>query len=88
MANLIQVSLVSQDSPVWSGEATMVVAKTTVGEIGLLAGHEPFLAILTAGEIRITTDSGVIKAETSEGGFLSMENNIVTVVVRDAHLVK
>jgi F-type H+-transporting ATPase subunit epsilon len=88
VANQITVTLVSQDSQVWSGDATMVVAKTTEGEIGLLAGHTPFLAILTAGEIRITTDSGVVKAETAEGGFISMEDDIVTVVVRDAHLVK
>lgn len=88
MANQITVTLVSQESQVWAGQATMVVAKTTEGEIGLLAGHTPFLAILTAGEIRITTETGVVKAETSEGGFMSMEDNIVTVVVRDAHLVQ
>ena len=49
MSNLIQVNLVAADREIWSGEATMVIAKTSEGEIGLLAGHEPMLAILIPG---------------------------------------
>jgi F-type H+-transporting ATPase subunit epsilon len=45
VANL-QVTVVSAAAEVWSGEATMVVAKTTEGEIGVLAGHEPTLGVL------------------------------------------
>lgn len=85
MAKDIQVSLVSADREIWSGAASMVVAKTTVGEIGLLAGHEPMLAIVAPGEIRITgTDGQKVVAQSNEGGFLSMESDVVTVVVRDA----
>ena len=85
MAKDIQVNLVSADREIWSGAASMVVAKTTVGEIGLLAGHEPMLAIVAPGEIRITgTDGQKVVAQSNEGGFLSMESDVVTVVVRDA----
>ena len=85
MAKDIQVSLVSADREIWSGAASMVVAKTSVGEIGLLAGHEPMLAIVVPGEIRITgTDGQKVVAQSDEGGFLSMESDVVTVVVRDA----
>ena len=87
MASEITVNLVSADREIWSGQAEMIVAKTTVGEIGLLAGHEPMLAVLVAGEIRITSASGNVKAVTEDGGFLSMESDVVTVVVRDAQLV-
>ncbi|HEY7853667.1 MAG TPA: F0F1 ATP synthase subunit epsilon [Aquiluna sp.] len=87
MAKDIQVNLVAADREIWSGEASMVVAKTSVGEIGLLAGHEPMLAILVPGEIRITQNDGQkVVATSEEGGFLSMEHDIVTVVVRDASL--
>ena len=87
MAKDIQVNLVAADREIWSGEASMVVAKTSVGEIGLLAGHEPMLAILVPGEIRITQNDGhKVVATSEEGGFLSMEHDIVTVVVRDASL--
>jgi len=58
------------------------------GEIGLLAGHEPMLAILIPGSIRVTTaDGGKVVAETEAGGFLSMEHDTLTLVVRDAQLV-
>ena len=87
MAKDIQVSLVSADREIWSGDASMVVAKTTIGEIGLLAGHEPLLAILAPGEIRISVRDGEkVVARTEAGGFLSMESDVVTVVVRDATL--
>ena len=39
----LKVSLVSADAEVWSGEASLVVAKTVMGEIGFMAGHEPVL---------------------------------------------
>jgi F-type H+-transporting ATPase subunit epsilon len=87
VAKDIQVNLVAADREIWSGEASMVVAKTTEGEIGLLAGHEPLLAILAPGEIRISRKDGEkVVATSSEGGFLSMEHDTVTVVVRDASL--
>jgi F-type H+-transporting ATPase subunit epsilon len=66
----------------------MVVAKTAEGEIGLLAGHEPMLAIMAPGQIRITkADGPQVIAETTQGGFLSIESDTVTLVVRDATLV-
>jgi F-type H+-transporting ATPase subunit epsilon len=49
----LNVSLVSADSEVWSGVAKQVVARTTEGEIGILGGHEPLLAILASGEVRV-----------------------------------
>lgn len=87
MAKQIAVNLVSADREIWSGNADMVVAKTSVGEIGLLAGHEPILAVLVGGQIRITSTDGNVIVQTQEGGFISMESDIVTVVVRDAQLV-
>ena len=55
----LKVSLVSADAEVWSGEASLVVAKTVIGEIGFMAGHEPVLAILAEGQVRITETSGI-----------------------------
>ena len=85
----LQVSVVSADHEVWTGTASMVVAKTTEGEIGILPGHEPLLAILSAGEVRISTaaGSGAIRAN-AEDGFLSVEHDTVTIVARNAALVQ
>ena len=86
MANL-QVTVVSATAEVWSGEASMVVAKTTEGEIGILAGHEPTLGVSSAGEVRITTADGQKVTAKAEEGFLSVDNNIVTVVAGLAEII-
>ncbi len=83
----LRVELVAADQAVWTGEAKMVVAKTVEGEIGLLPGHEPMLAILGAGEVRITLEDGNVIKANAEDGFLSVENNVVAVVARHAALI-
>ena len=83
----LRVELVAADQAVWTGDAKMVVAKTVEGEIGLLPGHEPMLAILGAGEVRITLEDGNVIKANAEDGFLSVENNVVAVVARNASLV-
>jgi len=83
----LTVSVVSADQEVWSGLAKQIVARTTEGEIGILPGHEPILAILGAGEVRVTTTEGSVVTANAEDGFLSVENNNVTIVARNAELV-
>ena len=41
------VELVAADRTVWSGEATMVIARTVEGDIGILRGHAPVLSLLS-----------------------------------------
>jgi len=86
MANL-SVSVVSAANEVWSGEARQLVARTTEGEIGILPGHEPLLGILAAGEVRVTLADGSVVTANAEDGFLSVDNNVVTIVARNADLV-
>jgi len=76
----LTVTVVSATAEVWSGEASMVVARTTEGEIGILAGHEPTLGVLAAGEVRITTADGQKVTAQAKDGFLSVDNNQVTIV--------
>ena len=83
----LSVHVVSADREVYSGEATMVVARTVDGEIGILPGHEPMLAILAGGEVRVTTEDGSKITANAAGGFLSVENNNVSVVASAAELV-
>jgi F-type H+-transporting ATPase subunit epsilon len=75
---------VAADRAVWSGEAKLVVAKTVEGEIGLMPGHEPMLAILANGEVRVTKPEGEVLVVSADDGFLSVEHDVVTVVARNA----
>ena len=48
----LQVELVAVERKIWSGEATMVIARTTEGELGVLPGHAPLLGRLRRGRCR------------------------------------
>lgn len=80
----LNVSVVSADQEVWTGEAAQIVAKTVEGEIGILGGHEPLLALLAQGEVRVTTSGGEKIAVDAEGGFLSVDHDTVTIVASRA----
>lgn len=84
---VLTVSVVAADHEVWSGEANMLVARTVEGQIGILPGHEPLLAILAEGDVRVTLNDGGQVTAKADDGFLSVENDIVTVVARRAELV-
>lgn len=86
MADLT-VSVVSADQEIWSGTASMVVARTTEGEIGILPGHSPFLAILSTGEVRLTVAGGGSVTALADDGFLSVEHDTITIVARNAELI-
>ena len=80
----IEVEFVTVERRFWSGTATMVVAKTTEGEIGIQAGHEPLLGELDAGgTVTVYTDEGK-KVAAVQGGFLSVTANKVSILGESA----
>jgi F-type H+-transporting ATPase subunit epsilon len=78
-ANLT-VEVVSPDKRVWSGEATMVSARTLEGDIGILPDHAPLLGVLVDGTVEIKAVGGEKHQFTINGGFLSVSNNRVSVL--------
>ena len=82
----LAVELVSADRLVWSGEASFVVARTAEGEMGVLPGHAPVLAVLAEGEVRISPTSGETVVAELGSGFLSVDHDRVTVVSDSAKL--
>ncbi|WP_372593040.1 F0F1 ATP synthase subunit epsilon [Actinotalea sp.] len=83
MANLA-VDLVAADRTVWSGEAVMVSAPAADGDIGILPGHAPVLAVLRAGSVRIRGVDGAVQEAQVDAGFLSVDKDQVTIVVDQA----
>lgn len=84
-----QVEIVAVEHKVWSGEATMVVAKTTEGEIGVLPGHAPLLGQLETGSVvTVQTGSGSDVVIAAHGGFLSVTDAGVQVLADVAELAE
>jgi len=80
----LEVEIVAADHFVWSGQATMVKARTSDGEIGILPGHTPVLAVLAAGELAIQPVSGDRITVNVDGGFFSVDSNRVVIVADNA----
>lgn len=82
----LQVELVAADRKVWAGEASLVVARSTEGDLGVMPGHAPVLAVLVEGEVTVTPTSGQAVTATVDGGFLSVEHDRVVVVAETLSL--
>ena len=87
MATLFQVDIVTPEAVIWSGEAELVVARTTEGDIGILAHHEPTMASLATGAVTIH-HGDTITAAGIHGGFLQIFKNRVTLLTDSAQITE
>lgn len=76
----LQVELVAADRVVWSGRASMVLARTTEGDVGILRDHSPVLSVLVPGVIEIKPEDGDRVVAAVDGGFLSVAANRVSIL--------
>ena len=84
MARQIHVDVVAVEQSVWSGDADMLIARTTEGELGVMAGHTPLLGQLAEpSEVRIKRPDGDLAWEVP-GGFLAVTGEGITVLAESA----
>ena len=81
----LEVHVVTPEREVWSGDAEMVVATAADGQLGVLPGHAPLLALLGQGPLEIQTDGQRVRAAV-DGGFLHVANDRVEVLAEHAEL--
>ena len=82
----LQVELVAADRTVWSGQATMVIARTTEGDLGVLRNHAPVLSLLVPGVVEISPTEGDRMVAAVDGGFISVAANRVSILSEHAVL--
>lgn len=80
----MDVALVAVDRAVWSGEATAIIARTVDGDIGVLPGHEPFLALLADGRVRIERPGTTPLIVAVHEGFISVDSDVVKILAEIA----
>ena len=76
----LKVEMVAADRKVWEGEAKFVRARSISGELGILPGHAPLLGVLVEGEVAIESLEGDRRTVVVDGGFLSVDSDVVTIV--------
>ena len=52
------VELVSPERVAYTGEAKMVICRTTTGDIAFLPGHVPFIGVLATHPVRVLLEDG------------------------------
>lgn len=82
----LQVELVSPERILFSGEAEMVAARTTEGEVAFLPDHAPFLGALGIAKLRVLQEGGGEVVAAVHGGFVEVRDNTVTVLSDVAEL--
>jgi F-type H+-transporting ATPase subunit epsilon len=83
-AHTIFVDIVSAEGQIFSGEAKMVFAPASMGEVGIAPRHAPLLTLLKAGEVRVQTPDGDEQVFFVGGGALEVQPNKVTVLADTA----
>jgi F-type H+-transporting ATPase subunit epsilon len=86
VANTFHVDVVSPEATVWSGDATIVVARTPEGEFGVMADHEPMMGALATGPVEIESATGERVRIGVHGGFIQVLNNQVTLITDRAEI--
>ena len=76
----LRVEVVSADGLIWEGDATQVIARTTEGDLGILAHHEPFFGILVPSAVEVITADGNREIIAVDGGFISVADNRVSLL--------
>ena len=82
----MQVELVSPERILYSGEADMVIARTTEGDIAFLPGHAPFIGSLGIGPVSIHLAGGGVQNVAVHGGFVEVSGGSVTILSDVAEL--
>lgn len=86
--SVLEVAVVSAERLLWKGQAKSITAKTPEGEIGILPGHEPLLALLVESPLRVEQTDGSKMLVAVHGGFFSVDSNNVNVIAEVAELAE
>jgi F-type H+-transporting ATPase subunit epsilon len=79
-----RAEVLTPEGEVFNDEVELVSTKTVVGSIGVLAHHEPVLAILDPTELRLyKTESEVVRFAQAEG-YLQVAENTALILVEEA----
>ncbi|MDH5230397.1 MAG: F0F1 ATP synthase subunit epsilon [Gammaproteobacteria bacterium] len=84
MALTFHVDIVSAEEEIFSGTAEMLFAPASMGEVGIMARHAPFMSPLKPGEVRIKLKNGEEQNVYVSGGLLEVQPHVVTVLADTA----
>jgi F-type H+-transporting ATPase subunit epsilon len=88
VANTFHLDIVSPYGVLWSGDAVMLITRTTEGEMAVLANHQPLMGALVPWSAEITPAAGPKVVLAVRGGFLQVGGNRATLLTDMARAVE
>lgn len=88
MGSKFKLDVVTPDREFFSGETEMAIVRSTEGDLGILYDHEPLVAPLRVGSMRIKMDDGSFKWAACSSGFITINDSNVTMLVDSAEWVE
>lgn len=79
----LSVQIVGPDRTLWEGEAASVRVPAADGDLGILPGRQPVLTVLRPGQVQIHQQGGAAETVDIHGGFASVDEDQVMIVVDD-----
>jgi F-type H+-transporting ATPase subunit epsilon len=80
----VRVQIVTPDASFFDGQARSAVLPAWDGELGVLPGHAPLIARLGHGVARVTPETGEPVRIAVYGGFVKIQDDLVTVLAGGA----
>src|SRR6185503_8745273 len=80
----LHVDIVSAEGHIHHGEAEMVFAPASQGDVGIAPRHAPLLTTMRPGEVRVKTPAGEELRFFVGGGILEVQPHLVTVLADTA----
>ena len=82
----MKIELVSPESHVFSGDAKMVVARTTEGDIAFEPQHIPFVGVLLPGQVKVVFADDQTQLIAVHSGFVEVSEDSVSILSDVAEL--
>jgi F-type H+-transporting ATPase subunit epsilon len=83
----LEVHVIAPERRLWRGQAVSVTAPAANGYVGILPQHEPLLATMKAGQVRVRPVQGEPLEFDVDGGVLSVDSDVVMILVNPGQLL-
>ena len=75
------LQIITPEKMFFDGQTEQVIVRTTVGDVGILKGHEPYCAAIGIGQMRIMINGEFKRAATS-GGIIKVLRDKTVILVQ------
>ena len=80
MSKTLRLEIINPERKVYEGAVRMIIVRATTGEMGVLPGHAPMVALLAARPVRILTEESELQVMVPGGIMQVKPDSVVTIL--------